>query len=241
VVTTASPGRRRSARTVLVLSACALALLLAFVSLLVSWRALDQAGDARDIAAAAGRGQPMTPAAAQREATSTPEPARSTATSEATTPSAVTSGEPPPLNPRTAFKIKYDKQSLTLKPQGSYPMYVDLDEPRANVGQSGYDLALAGPSSYSQDPAYFKLGEDVAGSEAGAPGMTPQDCGEKIRTAPVGAANIPARKGTVLCLTTSYTAARERGDVQRLVLLEVTGVATDNTVTVQVSAWDIPR
>lgn len=77
---------------------------------------------------------------------------------------------------------------------------------------------------------------------AGAPGMTPQDCADKIRTAPIGlGAEIPVRQGLVLCITTSFQAARSRGDLQRMVLLEITGVGADKSVTVQVTAWDIPR
>jgi hypothetical protein len=44
--------------------------------------------------------------------------------------------DPRPLPQRTVSKVKYEKQTLTLKSQGtSYPMYVDLDEPRTTVSQ----------------------------------------------------------------------------------------------------------
>jgi hypothetical protein len=215
-----------------------LALLVAVGALAVAWRSLDQAQDARDIALA-GRAQ-ATPEPPPAQPTgpadngATPEPPPTT--NPPVDPTGT--GEPPPLNPRTVFKIKYEKQSLTLKAQGNGYMYADLDEPRANVDSNGYDLAV---SNGIQTPE-FRLGNEVQGSEAGAPGMTPQDCADRIRTAPVGqAADIPVRQGLVLCVMTSFQAARSRGDLQRMVLLEITGVGADKSVTVQATAWDIPR
>ncbi|MFI5907567.1 hypothetical protein [Dactylosporangium sp. NPDC051541] len=231
-----SPGRTA------VIVACVAAVVVSAVALLVAWRALDQANDAREIALAAGR-----PAGAQtvvpQSATGTPEAGATTAVTEAapaqSLPGTYATGEPPPLDQRTVFKVKYTKHTLTLKTSTYSTMYADLDEPRANVSSNGYDIALEGGTS--SQPLKLKLGDDVTGSEAGAPAMTPQDCGEKIRTAPIGDATVPARQGAVLCITTSYAAARSRGDFQRLVLLEITGVTNDNAVTVELSAWDIPR
>jgi hypothetical protein len=212
------------------------ALLVALAAFGVAWRALDQAHDARDIALA-GRGQAVP---GNQQATG---PAAASGGSGATAappanPNA--SGEPPPLDQRTVYKVKYDKQTLILKTQSSYSMYVDLDEPRANVAEEGHDLALV--SSYNGGVPHFTLGEGVEGSEQGAPGMTPQDCAEKIRIAPINSkAQIPARQGSVLCLTTSFAAAQARGDVRHMVLMEITAVAADAAVTVQLTGWNIPR
>src|SRR5262249_59933437 len=118
--------------------------------------------------------------------------------------------------------------------------YVAREEPRANVAGQGHDLALT-VSSKGGVP-YFTLGEGVEGSEQGAPGMTPQDCAEKIRIAPISSnAWIPARQGSVLCLTTSFAAAQAQGDVRHMVLMEITAVAADDAVTVQLTGWNIPR
>ena len=64
--------------------------------------------------------------------------------------------------------------------------------------------------------------------------------GTAARTAPVAGIGIPVRQGTVVCLQTSFSYARSHGDPWRIVLVEVTGVGNDGTVTVQASAWNIP-
>jgi hypothetical protein len=219
----------------------ALTLLLATSALLLSWRALDRANDARDIALAGRAPGGSSPAIAPTatgsdQPAATPEPTATISTATGIADPSSTGA--PPLDRRTVYKAKYEKQMLTLKPQGSYPMYADLDEPRANVADD-HEIALF--SATTSTPAHFKLGDEVAASEGGSPGMSPQDCGERIRTAPIGRANIPVRQGAVVCLTTSYAQARSRGDYQRLVLFEVTAVANDSAVTVQITAWDIPR
>jgi hypothetical protein len=218
------------------LAVAGLALLLAFASLAFAWRAIDQANDARQIALA-GRGEPDAPSTVGAQAPqSEPAAVESTDPVEPTEPAGT--GEPAPLDERTVYTSKYEKQILTLKASGcNRPMYADLDEPRANVGAGGYDLALhAGCAS-----SYLALGDGVAGSESASVASTPQDCAEQIRTAPLGEATVPVRKGVVLCLTTSFAAANERGDDQRMVLVEITGVADDEAVTLKTTAWNIPR
>ena len=71
-------------------------------------------------------------------------------------------------------------------------MYADLDEPRANVASTGYDLAVRGDCGST--PAYVSLGDGVQGSDSGTISSTPQDCAEHIRTSPLGDANVPVRK-----------------------------------------------
>ncbi|MBN1170879.1 MAG: hypothetical protein JXA67_01790 [Micromonosporaceae bacterium] len=221
------------------LSVAVLAVLVAIGALLVAWRALDQANDAREIALA-GRGPvpSLTPTEdpAQPEASTGPQEGAATVPGSAQSTAVAAGSLPPTLDPQTVYKVKYEKQSLTLKPN---PMYADLDEPRANVDPNDYDIGLYRDTSGVAP--YFRLGEDVQAGEASAAAMTPQDCADRIRTAPVGQAPIPARSGAVLCVMTSYESALKRGDVQRMVLLEVTGVGADDAVTIQLTAWNIPR
>jgi hypothetical protein len=224
------PADRRSRGGLVALGGAALALLVAVAALAVSWRALDQAHDARDIALA-GRAAPTGQPAVD---TTTPSV---TDTSAAPAPVDPNSTSAPPLNRQTVYKIKYEKQALTLRAPGYTTMDVDLDEPRADVG-NGSDIRLNGKSGGTPT---LSLGEGVSASDAGATGMTPQDCADKIRTFPVGqGSELPVRQGVVLCLTTSFAAAKARGDTQRMVLLEITGVGADDAVTVQLTAWDIP-
>jgi hypothetical protein len=233
---------RRSRGAVLAMGVSALALLVAVVSLVVAWRAVDQAGDAKqfalaggDTAAAPTSGAAPAPAPA---ATTQAPPTEAAQTSDPVNPAPTGTGEPP-LDERTVYAPKYEGQSLTLKADRcNEAMAADLDEPRANTG-TGVDIVLNG--GCTTRPIYFSLGGGVAASQSGSPGMTPRDCAERIRTAPLGESTIPVRQGVVICLTTSFAEAVERGDDQRLVLVEVTGVAADGAVTIKATAWNIPR
>lgn len=50
-------------------------------------------------------------------------------------------------------------------------------------------------------------------------------------------AEVPVRQGVVLCVITSGADARN----QKVVVFEVRAVSADWLVTVQVSAWNVPR
>jgi hypothetical protein len=176
-------GESRGRGRVLPLVASIGALVVALTALLVAWRALDQAHVARDLALV-GRGQPgRGQQVAPQPTAGTPDSGSGASTSAPATPVDPTAtGDPPPLTQRTAYKVKYDKQTLTLRAQRSSVMYVDLDEPRANVSSNGFDIELS--PNYSSGTPYFLLGQDVMASDAGAPGMTPQDCANKIPPSP---------------------------------------------------------
>lgn len=86
---------------------------------------------------------------------------------------------------------------------------------------------------------------DIAGGTQaawGERGMTPQDCSDRIRRAPLGGEReVPIRQGAVLCVLTSFADAQVRGDEWRLARVEITGIGADGAVTVEVAAWNIPR
>ncbi|MBF9134486.1 hypothetical protein I0C86_36985 [Plantactinospora sp. S1510] len=219
------------------------ALLLALGSTVFAWRAIDQAKDAKDIAigrASLPGGGPATDAPATPTGPSTTDQGQ-TPGDPTTAPDDVprSPGEPPELNERTVYEPKYEKQSLVLRARCSYDMYADLDEPRAAVNEVGYDLRYV--MGCGNDAPSLRLGDGVRGSEAARPGMTPQECVDAIRTAPIAQeGRVPVRKATMICVTTNYAAARERGDVWRMVLVEIVAVANDGAVTIQATAWNIP-
>jgi hypothetical protein len=237
-----APARRQRGAA-LALGVAVLALLVAVVSLVVAWRAVDQAGDAKQFALAGGTGEVADPAARVPTApvtTGAPPPTEAPVDAVTSAPDPSASGEPAPLDERTAYTPRYEKQILTLKAGCNDNMYIDLDEPRANVEYSDYDLGFT--RRCQGEASVLTFGDGVEGSESGNPQMTPHDCAERIRTAPVGTeAKVPVRKGVVLCVTTSLGKAREKGDSQRMVRLEITGAAEDGTVTLQSTAWNIPR
>ncbi|MFG3707593.1 hypothetical protein ACGF7U_23095 [Micromonospora sp. NPDC047670] len=219
-----------------------LALLAALGSAVLSWRALDQANTARDIASA--RSPVAAPPAAPVGGGASPsaEPAGSAPTPDgggAPGEAPRSPGEPPELNAQTVYEPWYEAQSLTLKPAECFTeMRVDLDEPRANVGSNGSELTLH-PGCQAGAP-YVLLGTGVEGSEAARAGMRPQECAEAIRAAPIAEnAEVPLRKGAWLCIRTSFREARERRDEWRTVLVEVVSISNDRAVVVKASAWNI--
>lgn len=213
------------------LGAALLALLVSCASALFSWRAADQAAEAKDAALGGRSQQGATPQAGVPNPTAAP--------AEKPPPADPNATVPPTLGEDTVYSVHYTKQTLTLTAKCNDSMYADLDEPRGNVASNGADIEfIAGCSA--TNPSGLSLGSGVDASSAGAPNMDPRECADRIRTSPVGDAPIPVRKGVAICMTTSYAAARARGDRWRLVLLVVTGVAEDGAVTVEANAWDAP-
>lgn len=228
------PTKRTSSfTTIIALAASVIALLAALGSAALSLTALQQANAAKEAAGgtktADNRGGNNPPAGGQP--TNNPPPTLSS-------PKPSLTG-PPVLDERTNYSVKYTKQSLTLTAACNYSMYADLDEPRGNVASNGADLVFHGGCS-ATDPAEFRVGDDVDAGLVENANATPQECTDRIRRTPVGDAPIPVRQGIAICVTTSYNAARARGDVWRVVLIVVTGVSDLRTVTVETSAWNIP-
>ncbi|MFR9776245.1 hypothetical protein ACL02O_09290 [Micromonospora sp. MS34] len=238
------PGRPAAARpggqglTLLALGVAGLALLLAFGSAVFAWRAIDQAEDAKAIAlkpATVGDRAPATGPAGGQPTESAPAGADS-ATPDDTPRSP---GEAPPLDAQTVYRPRYEKQMLVLKASCSYSMYADLDEPRTQNDENGADIRFT--RGCGNDPSTLRLEEGVEGTDAAGPGMTPQECADKIRTVLIGEnQRVPVRKGTAICITTDYSDAKAHGRPWRMALVEVVAVANDGAATLQVTGWDIP-
>ncbi|WP_123601152.1 hypothetical protein [Micromonospora sp. Llam0] len=146
----------------------------------------------------------------------------------------------PTLDAQTQYTVHYPQQTLTLRLSGNnQSMHADLDEPLADAPSAVADITLRG--GYSNAPANLVLGRDVRGSQVVESGLTPHDCSEQIRIAPLGAeAQVPVRQGVVLCLWTSRAAAINSGIAQLVVKLEITGVSADGAVSLRMDAWKIP-
>jgi hypothetical protein len=157
-----------------------------------------------------------------------------------TTPAGRPGPSPTPgqIDPRADFTVVYQQQELQLPNPGSYnSVYVDLDEPRVGV-RNNYDITLTG----SGDRMYFQLPDDVMSSSVGVPSVTPKECAEKIRTAPLADdATVPPKAGVVLCIATSLDDAAKQGITRKMVVLQVRAVGADGTVNILVSAWAIPQ
>lgn len=214
------------------------AFLLAATATVIAWRTADRV-DAMTTPAPGG--------ADPDAAVSTPPRVEASASPEASEPTdlpddglAPDPTTPPTLSPETRYTVHYPQQTLTLRTSGNNSMHADLDEPRANVPSSEADITLR--PGYSNGPDNLVLGRGVQGSLVAEPQLTPHDCSEQIRIAPLGAeAQVPVRQGVVLCLWTSFAAAVDSGRPQLVVQLEITGVAADGAVTLMMDAWQIPR
>ena len=147
--------------------------------------------------------------------------------------------EPPPLTDQTVYTAKYEKVTLRVQVAGCSSRAVDLDQPSASTTDANSDITVSGPCS---DPAAkIQFGDDVVASEVTDPSVTPTACANEIRLSPVDQqAAFAARKGRLLCILTSRTAAQGRGDTQKMVVLSILGVSEDNTVAMQVTAWAVP-
>lgn len=228
---------RRSRWPFVAVTLTVLALVVSLVALLVSWRALDQANDARDIAKAGGGGIDVKPTAGAPRTTAptgggqpTPDGGQSAANPG--------SSEEPVLNQQTRYTVRYEKKELVLRLGCDRSFDIDLDKPEVNV-DSGEDLKFN--ARCGGDTSVFELANS-RGAQADTPTLNAVDCNDRIERAPLGpGATVPARKAVVICVRTSLNSAVERGDTWKMVLLEVTGASSDGTVTVAVTAWDIPH
>jgi hypothetical protein len=172
-------------------------------------------------------GQPIPPTAAQPINSAPPTDGITS------TPNAV----PSDINPSAQFTPAYQlQQPLQLRPGDRCgTIYVDLDEPRVNVGNDG-DLSLTSCNSRQT----LDFGNSTA-SIAGSAGVTPNECAESIRTSALSSdAHQPVQPGLVLCVATSRAAALDKGITRKIAVVVVKAVASDLTVTLVVSAWNIP-
>ncbi|MET8234465.1 hypothetical protein ABZS77_27705 [Micromonospora sp. NPDC005298] len=230
-------GARRGRLGLVVIAVAALALLVSLGSAAVSWRALDQARTARDIASARG---PLGPTGGAPAPSDPAPPSDAPQTSPAREDSPRAPGTPPDIPETAVYEVKYENQSLTLRPGDCFTkMRVDLDEPRANVGLNGWEFSLD-PDCQDGAPS-IGLSDGTKGSEA-TTAMKPGECYDAIRSAPIAeGAKVPLRKGSWLCISTNYAAAQERRDRWRMVLVEVTSISNDRTVVIRATAWNIPE
>ncbi|MFV2106203.1 hypothetical protein [Micromonospora sp. LOL_015] len=220
----------------------AAAFVFAATSIVIALRTADRV-DAM-ATSAGGDEEPGPGSAPTIEAPATPDGPATPEWSEPTTPPG---GDPsvdptaqPPLDAQTQYVVHYSQQTLTLRLSGNNrSMHADLDEPLADAPAAVADITLRG--GYSNAPANLVLGQDVRGSQVAESGLTPHDCSEQIRIAPLGAeAQVPVRQGVVLCLWTSRAAAINSGIAQLVVKLEITGVSADGAVSLRMDAWKIP-
>ncbi|MFI5841145.1 hypothetical protein ACIA8K_15720 [Catenuloplanes sp. NPDC051500] len=222
------------------------ALLVSLGSMAVAVRALDRADMARDFALTARGQQPVTPATPQPLPSTVVETTEASAPVESTPATVPTSTAIPDLNPETRYNIKYEAEVLDLQwPNGCAPSErtnVDLDEPRVIVfGGPGIDLSLGRCGNSRSPNPDFELQGGAQGALITSPTATPQDCAERIQKGPLlPETNIPARQGQLFCVLTDFSSAQQAGDTRKMIRAEVKGVAANERVSIEITAWIIP-
>ncbi len=145
---------------------------------------------------------------------------------------------PSDINPSANFTPSYAaQQQLELRPgnNGCTQIFVDLDEPRVNPSK-GADLSM-----YTcNDRQTFQFGDSTA-SQIDNPNATPAECADSIRTSSLASNTaLPVANNLVVCVATSLQAALDQGIKRRIAVVAVKAIANDQTVTITVSAWDVP-
>jgi hypothetical protein len=222
------------------LAVAVVALLLAFVSSVVAWRAASRAGDAVDRVAALEKAKAVAP---QPESTTTPpvadQPANQPTDEPTDEPAEQPTGAVPTLDAQTQYKTRYTGQPLKIAAGCGQTVYLDLDEPRVQV-----DTSIAEFNYYDGcggEPAHFRMQSGIDGSQVPSTSVTPVECAEQIRANPLlHNANIPVHRGDVFCVTTSLDNARAAGISWKMVMLTILATAQDGTVSLKANAWDIP-
>jgi hypothetical protein len=207
-----------------------LAMLISAGAALLSWRALDQANDAREIAL--GRGGATPGPAPEPTAAPPPSPSGDPALPSASSSQLVITKE-------SVFDPKYGATEMQVLTSCT-TRYLDLDTPQVDVTAETFDLAQRGPCGGGGGITY-QGGDGVRIAEVSNAGTTPKECYDRINlgAAPPGE-RIAVRQGLILCVWTSVDAAKDRGDRSQMVVLKVDSVAGNDTVTTTLKAWRIP-
>lgn len=227
-----------SVKPALAVAAAFLAVVLGLVSVGLSWRASTKASDALDRIAALPTAQPVQPATdpTAPPTTEAPTPADDATPDE---PTPETTGTDPELSKETQFGVKYTNETLRLPANCDTSVYVDVDEPRVRV-----DSEIADFRFYDQcgvDTPYINLSQGVRGSVADAENVTPTQCVDLIRRSPLSTGNLPLRQGQVYCINTSRATALQAADTWKMVIMSITAISSDGTVTIKASSWTIPE
>jgi hypothetical protein len=210
-----------------------LAVLLALGAVMLAWRANGRANEAYDKASAAG----VAPSQATAQPTEPPTTVPATEPTVEPTPDDTST---PTLDAQTKFTVKYAGKSLRISTsECASPTNIDLDEPRVGVEVVAREIRLGPPCGTVGYTISLNAGVDA--SRANSPDVQPAECADLIQLSPVTQdAPQPLRTGQVYCLTTSRDTAKTTANTWKMIVLQVTAIAADGTVTFKASAWDIP-
>lgn len=223
---------RRRARNAQVLAAGAL--VVALLATVLSIAALADRRAGPEVAAPA-------PATAGRtsEPIATPTTRTSEDAGQGTQPSAVDTDR---VVPEANFTLAYQNSRLTVRPpldSCGESRSVDVDEPRVGAAKPFAEFSY-GVSCGTAAKAQIDIeGEDVPVSLA-SPTDDARDCAESIRNDPINEPLTPSAPMS-LCLLTSPDTARNEGISRKVVLIVIDDIKQDGTMSLSLTAWNVPR
>jgi hypothetical protein len=222
------PVLQRQTRRAGVSTAIALvAVVISLFSAVVAFVAILQASDARS------RADDAIAAASARAAAPAPTTKAPLSTVGATP---IGSASATAVSTADDFSPVYANEELRLQSAPCGFIGIDLDRPQVAAGD--FELRFRGPCGGDNQSHLETL---VVASVASSADVTPQECTDLIRRAPLGVSQVAVSKGLVLCLRTSADDAQRQGITQKMAVLEVETVADDGTTNVRVSAWNVPH
>jgi len=232
--TPAPRGRRRARLTPTALSG--LAVLISVVALVVAVLAYARGSDGP--AAAVLPAATATTAAPGGTDTATTAPAPSAEPAGGTEPAGgdELSGTDAPLPSGGApYTVVKQDVRVTLAGGAGVQRAIDLDQPLVNADSTRTDVTF---STY-HDPAQLEFGTDQV-AQARSRDVTPDECASNIQLSPTDR-EVELSQDLVLCTVTNGVGAVNEPSRPKMARIVVNSIGPDNTATLTITSWEIPR
>lgn len=130
--------------------------------------------------------------------------------------------------------VKQDVR-VTLAGGAGVQRTIDLDQPLVNADSTRTDVTY---STY-HDPAQFEFGTEKV-AQARARDVTPDECASNIQLSPADR-EVELSQDLVLCTVTNGVGAVNEPSRPKMARIVVNSVGPDNTATLTITTWEIPR
>jgi hypothetical protein len=169
-----------------------------------------------------------------------------TASPTASTTLGDSAGDPSPsdeetfsLPPVGDYQLAYERKQITLNPMSSCgERSVDLDQPLVMSDLEEGDVTYNGGCPSAPSPTLTFTDPRVATVPPGK--VSPEDCAQRIGSAPTDTEVIPSQELTI-CAVTDGVGAPNQPRRAKIIVMVIDAVAINGTVNAMVSAWEIPR
>jgi hypothetical protein len=136
------------------------------------------------------------------------------------------------------YQLVYERKQITLNPTSNCDdRTVDLDQPLVMSDLEEGDVTY-GSCAGAPSPTLTFADPRVATVPPGK--VSPEDCAQRIGSAPTDTEVIPSQELTI-CAVTDGVGAPNQPRRAKIVVMVIDGVAINGTVNATVSAWEIPR